>query len=618
MQKALVPLNFQCLCQRSVLLLFFAFLSLPSFGNPSEVNVGEILNTLEEAPIDPADLNPQDLVHWTLMNSTYDNGGGVFVQLNLETDKDFTIYADQLQITSRSGLDLVKIETPKAEEIPDPLTGEQAQVYSGGSFLLHFKGDAIYEKEEFPVSIRYIACSLRICLFPYTEHITVPTYKSEEDMGQKLGASKAVLSSAESLSLPKKEKENLTLEEEIAERLSLGNLGLFMMLLALFIGGVLTNLTPCVYPMIPITISILGRYTAKPILGSAVYASGIVLVYSLLGLSVGLTGSLFGQYMASPFVNILLAFVMCLLALSMLGFGNWNFLAQLGYRLGMGKPSLKQAFLMGCGAGLVASPCTGPILASILTYIVANEDIARSTLYIFVYSLGFGLPYIFLGSLSGSIANLSVSPKIQVSVKVFFASLMFALCFYYLRIPLYDFYSQWDKYWKPFTMISFFLGMIAWRFNWYAQTHKKMHALLIVPGLLLGISIFSGSRWLFEEQTEPVESSILWYDNEKEALDMASYKGYPLLIDFWAEWCAACKKMDADTFSDLRFIEEAQNLNLLYLKLDVTEDTPENKKLLEKYKVQGLPTIVIIKPGASQPIVVSGYASAARLLNYLN
>lgn len=76
--------------------------------------------------------------------------------------------------------------------------------------------------------------------------------------------------------------------------------------------------------------------------------------------------------------------------------------------------------------------------------------------------------------------------------------------------------------------------------------------------------------------------------------------------------------MDVTTFIDKTFIEEARKFNLLYLKIDVTEDTPANTKLLEKYKVQGLPSIVILKPESAQPALVSGYASPARLLNYFN
>jgi thiol:disulfide interchange protein DsbD len=213
---------------------------------------------------------------------------------------------------------------------------------------------------------------------------------------------------------------------------------------------------------------------------------------------------------------------------------------------------------------------------------------------------------------------MKISHKIQILVKVLFAAVMFALSFYYLRIPLYAIFSEWKDYWKSIFIVTLLLGLILWRMLWLAKDHRRLHWFMAFPGLLLGASFFAGSRWSFEEVSskDPV-SSILWYDDEAEALQVAKDRSYPILIDFWAEWCAACKKMDTTTFSDRIFIEEAKKQNVIYLKFDVTHDTPENTLLLEKYKIQGLPTIVILKPGLD-PAIVSGYASAARLLNYFN
>ncbi len=496
-------------------------------------------------------------------------------------------------------------------------------MYSGGDFILQFQSSGVFDKPTFPLTIRYIACTVRICLFPYTEELAVPNYKSAEALPLALESS-AASAKISSLDAPSKlaAKEltgDETFEEKLAERLLLGDLGLMMLLLALFLGGLLTNLTPCVYPMIPITIRLLAKQTKHPILSASAYASGIIVVYSVLGLSVAYTGTLFGQYMANPAVNVILAVIMFLLGFSMVGFGQWTFLARLGTKLGMSKPGLGQAFLMGGGAGLVASPCTGPILATILTYIIANKDLGRSTLYIFTYSLGFALPYFVLGGLSGKLTKLKISPKIQVLVKVSFAAIMFALSLYYLRIPFYKAFSNWHPYWQTSCILSLLLGLLVWRLMWLAQKTLHVKSFLLVPGILLGVGIFSGTQWLFEAKVaKPQAAQILWYDNEFEAVELSKQQGFPLLIDFWAEWCAACKKMDTTTFIDDYFISETRKQNLIFLKLDVTQDTPSNIQLLEKYKVQGLPTIVILKQGTTEPAKVSGYASAARLLNYFN
>jgi len=601
--------------------IFFCFLCLrPSYSDAStspdmSAVIGAALGDEQKTP----EVKPSEVVHWKARTSNHYPDGSIVVYVNLKTNNDFSIYAQHLQFTSRSGYDLKKIIAPESKEITDPISGNITQVYSGGDFILLFQGTG-FDKANFPLSIRYVACSVRICLFPYVEEIEVPNYKSSEDLPANLQSDKTDLLQAPAKTLvhPKSFGSEETYEERLAERIRLGDIGLLVLLLALFVGGLLTNLTPCVYPMIPITIRLLSTQTKKPMLAASAYAGGIVLVYSILGLSVAYTGNLFGQYMANPIVNIVLAIIMFLLGFSMLGFGRWNALAHLGHKIGMDKPSLLQAFLMGCGAGLVASPCTGPILASILTFIIANKDLARSTLYIFVYSLGFGLPYIILGSVSGKLASIKVSHKIQILVKVLFSAVMFALSFYYLRIPFYKMFTAWKDYWQIFSILTFLLGLILWRLSWLAQSHRKMHLFMVLPGLLLGASLFSTSRWVFEEQTEKTPSGITWYDSEIEALQKSKQEGVPLLIDFWAEWCAACKKMDATTFIDPNFIVEAKRLKVIYLKIDVTQDTKANSQMLEKYKVQGLPTIVIFKPNSDQPTVVSGYASAARLLNYFN
>lgn len=599
-------------------LISFLYIDSPSWAiDPQKYEEFKALENSLDKDQAPSNINPADVVRWKLLSMNLHPDNSVLVRLNLKTEGDFTIYTNHLQFTSKSGYDLMKVIPPETKEITDPITGKIVSVHSSGDFVLYFQGDESFDKEKFPVTIRYVACTVRICLFPYTEELEAPIFLNSEALpAQFKNAPKAALKAAPTD--PQKSYTNETLEEKVAELIRFGNLNLFMILLALFFGGLITNLTPCVYPMIPITIRLLSQQTKKPFLAGNAYAFGIVVVYSILGLSVGMTGSLFGQYMANPVVNLLLAMVMFLLGFSMLGFGKWHFLSNLGHKIGIDKPSLKQAFLMGCGAGLVASPCTGPILASILTYTFANKDLSTSTLYIFTYSMGFGLPYVFLGALSGKLAKTKVKPRIQMFVKVFFASVMFALSFYYLRIPFYKAFSTWGDSWKAICILTLLLGLISWRLIWLAQHKHKLHWFLTLPAILLGASLFSGSRWAFEEKTESSpESSIVWYNNEEEALAIAKKQNAPLLIDFWAEWCAACKKMDETTFVDPFFIKEAEKRNIHYLKLDVTQDSPENTKLLEKYKVQGLPTLVIVKPGADHN-VVSGYASAARLLNYFN
>ena len=187
--------------------------------------------------------------------------------------------------------------------------------------------------------------------------------------------------------------------------------------------------------MIPITIRILGQQTQRPLLNAASYASGIILTYSSLGLVAAFTGSLFGQFMASPLVNFVLALIMFAFAVTMLGMGNLSFLQNVGGQIGVNQKVFLVLFLMGTGAGLIASPCTGPILAGLLTYIVTLNNKLMSFSLVFTYSVGFALPYFLLGNAAATVSQFKVSGNTQSSIKLAFAAILFALSFYYLRIP---------------------------------------------------------------------------------------------------------------------------------------------------------------------------------------
>jgi len=144
--------------------------------------------------------------------------------------------------------------------------------------------------------------------------------------------------------------------------------------------------------MIPITLRLLGGQSHRAFLNSSMYAAGILITYTGLGVFAASTGGMFGALLQSKAVNIFFASVMFLLGFTMLGFGNFSKLQQMGDRLGAGKPSLRNMFLMGVGAGFVASPCTGPVLGALLTITLESQDLNRGILMMFTYSFGFALP----------------------------------------------------------------------------------------------------------------------------------------------------------------------------------------------------------------------------------
>ena len=208
-----------------------------------------------------------------------------------------------------------------------------------------------------------------------------------------------------------------------------------------FLGGVLTSLTPCIYPMIPITIAIVGGQSAdpsapraRPLLLTLTYVAGLALVYSALGLFAGLSGTLFGTVSSNPWLYFLMANVLMLAALAMLDVIPVRLptalLARASAAGSAGKFS--GAFVMGAVSGLVAAPCSAPVMAAVLTWVSTTKSAVLGFLYLFVFSLGMSALLVVLGASSGSLARLPRAGAWMVWIKKFFALAMLAVAEYYL------------------------------------------------------------------------------------------------------------------------------------------------------------------------------------------
>jgi thiol:disulfide interchange protein DsbD len=224
----------------------------------------------------------------------------------------------------------------------------------------------------------------------------------------------------------------------IAERLSQSPVTAIPVL---FIAGVLTSLTPCIYPMIPITAAIVGGSSSgvAPSRGRTValtltYVLGLALVYSILGLIAGLTGTLFGTVSANPWLLFGMANLLLLAALAMLDvipvqLPSW--LATKSATIGEGG-RVGGAFLMGAASGLVAAPCSAPVMAAVLTWVSRTKSAALGFTYLFVFSLGMCSLLVVVGLFSGSISRLPRAGAWMLWVKRFFALAMIGAAEYYL------------------------------------------------------------------------------------------------------------------------------------------------------------------------------------------
>ncbi|MBA2689151.1 MAG: sulfite exporter TauE/SafE family protein [Gemmatimonadaceae bacterium] len=205
----------------------------------------------------------------------------------------------------------------------------------------------------------------------------------------------------------------------------------------MFVAGVLTSLTPCVYPMIPITAGIVGGQNVaggrrRTIVLTLSYVLGLALVYAILGLIAGLTGSLFGSISTNPWLYFAMANFLIIAGLAMLDVIHIAVPARFLMPTSGTKGRASAAFGMGAASGLVAAPCSAPVMAGVLTWVGTTRNGALGFIYLFVFSLGMTSLLIVIGLFAGSVTALPQSGRWMLWIKRAFAVILFGAAEYYL------------------------------------------------------------------------------------------------------------------------------------------------------------------------------------------
>ncbi|HTM57802.1 MAG TPA: cytochrome c biogenesis protein CcdA [Candidatus Udaeobacter sp.] len=353
--------------------------------------------------------------------------------------------------------------------------------------------------------------------------------------------------------------------------------------LALFAIGLALNLTPCVYPMLGVTVSIFGARRAAPplkVFGSAaLYVLGMAVMYSSLGLAAAFTGGLFGGWLANPVVSIAIGLLLIALSLSMFGLYELNPPAALLTRLGgAGATSALGIFLSGLVVGVFAAPCVGPPVVALLAVVGQKGDPWFGFISFFILALGLGAPYLVLGTFSNLLQRMPRSGEWMVWVKKLFGVILFSIGLNYALIAIAPRLAGWVL---PAALVvgGLWLGFL----DRLGSARPAFRAFARIVGAL---AIVCGIGFVATTPRHGLEFQPI------TSLELASRAGdQPYVIDFSADWCQPCHELERVTFADRRVID-AMHAFKLY-KVDLTRfDSPEADHWRRQFGIHGVPTIV--------------------------
>ena len=384
--------------------------------------------------------------------------------------------------------------------------------------------------------------------------------------------------------------------------------GSFVAFLAIFLIGLALNLTPCVYPMLSVTVSLFGTQsdtnTARVFVKAVVYVLGIASMYSVLGVTAAMSGGLFGNWLQSPWVLGAIGALLFGLALSMFGVyqiqAPYWLTSKLGGTTGTGFISL---FISGLVVGIFAAPCIGPPVIALLALVGQKGDPLFGFWAFFILSLGLGFPYLILGTFSGLLKKVPRSGAWLIWVERIFGVVLVGAALFYISLA---FFPKFAAFVVPFTLIvgGLYLGFI--------EPSAKDKVWLKRIKWVFGIaSVVVGG--LFANALR--EPSVSWHPYDEDWITEAKASEQPIIMDFYADWCIPCLELDRKTFTDPEVIAIADRF--VRLKVDLTHfDSPEAEALRKKYDIAGVPTIVFLDTDGTEVVSsrVVGYLPPERFL----
>jgi thiol:disulfide interchange protein DsbD len=503
----------------------------------------------------------------------------------------------RLSITPPQSMSVDEIQYPPAELItPQFSMGEKLSVFSGAAT---FRAKLTARERinpgrtlAFDLALDYQACNDRQCLRPVT--ITKQAVLQWPGAPVAGGPTLQAYTAARGVAAPAPDL--------------FARHGFALGFLIVFLGGLALNLTPCVYPLIGVTLAYFGNQggggTRRVLILALLYVAGIALMFSAVGTAAALSGGLFGAALESPFVLATIAAVMLLLAASSFGWFTLQAPRWMLQRAGTARPGFMGSLAMGLGMGVVAAPCIGPFVLGLLLVVEQSADALLGFAAFFVLALGMGLPYVVLALAAGSIRSLPRSGEWLAWVEHLFGFVLIGLALYFIDPLLPG---------RLATRLLPYYAAAAGLYLGFISPHGRHPRPFALFKGAIGIASALALVYLVTSSGKGPSLSFQPYDTARLSAAAAGHR--PVLIDFGADWCIPCREMEHTTFVDPAVVAEARRF--VALQADLTRLDKGNDEIVSEYRIQGVPTLVLLDGSGNVRKRLVGYIGPQEMLESL-
>jgi len=559
-------------------------------------------------------------VEVALVPSEQAAGGSVLAQVRFSCKPEHYVWADSIKVTlaggSSAGIAPGKLVLPKPKRKHDEFAGGVVE-YLDGDFTatlpLSIAADAAPGRHDLEFTIAFTGCGPDLCEF------------GKESRTAQL----TVLPPGAAAPAPPRHSVQPAPAPAAADQAAFAGRGRLAVVVLAFLGGLGLALTPCVYPLIPITISLIGATATgrrtDALVRSLVYVFGISVTYSVVGVVAAATGGVFGAWLQRPAVYLALAAIFAVLAGAMLDLYQIGLTSQRLARLQAGlrgKGGLAGIWFIGLLSGAAATACIAPVIIGALTYVMQSHDMLLGWLVFFAMAWGMGAPLVVLGTFAGLVRALPKSGQWMVAVKRAFSVALLAVAVYYVGRS-----RVLSEFWFRALVCAFLLavGVFAGAFDSLAadagwrERLRKTVGLLFVFGAVVALVAALRSGATAGAGPAPASSGapagVAWLRSEPEALAQAKAEGKPVLLFFSADWCAPCHEMLRTTFADAGVVAESRRF--VCATVDLTDwSAPAVTEVRDRYGIYGAPTVVLVGTDGSRRSS-PGYIGPSEMLRSL-